>query len=472
MLFGESLPFVKEYVSRLSDALERYRPNSGLSSIQKGWLCFCIMGILVTNSVCWAKFERASLKGYSLAAISWVFRKSRIPWELLVYMSVKTVLLRFNITEGVLVTDDSDRNRSKSTRRIYRTHKIKDKTSGGFVNGQNMVFLLLVTSIVTIPVGFGFYMPDPALTAWYKRERELKKKKVPKKERPTKPSKNPDYPSKQEIALKLFEQFRQYHPEIKIKVILADALYGTDSFMDKASKIFGGVQVISQLRSNQLIRFKNTRMNAKSYFTKYPGVVQKIKIRGGQESSVFAGSARLYVSSHKKKLFVIALKYEGEDEYRYLIASDLSWRTVDIIQAYTLRWLVEVFFEDWKSYEGWGQLTKQPDEEGSSRSLILSLLLDHCLLFHPEQLARLENKLPACTVGSLRQKAQIESLLEFIQGLLSADNVQEKVALLTKTVEEVFHLADSKKHMNSRDLGRLESTPSLKHKNKMIYAYA
>jgi hypothetical protein len=472
MLFGESLPFVKEYVNTLSDALERYKPNSGLSSIQKGWLCFCIMGILITNSVCWARFERAGLKGYSLAALSWVFRKSRIPWELLLYMSVKTILLRFNITEGVLVTDDSDRNRSKSTKRIYRTHKIKDKTSGGFVNGQNMVALLLVTSIVTIPVGFGFYMPDPALTAWYKRERELKKKKVPKKERPPKPSKNPDYPSKQEIALKLCEQFKQYHPEIKVKVILADALYGNDSFMDKASKIFGGVQVISQLRSNQLIRFKNTRMNAKSYFTKYPGVVQKIKIRGGQESSVFAGSARLYVSSHKKKLFVISLKYEGEDEYRYLIASDLSWRTVDIIQAYTLRWLVEVFFEDWKSYEGWGQLTKQPDEEGSSRSLILSLLLDHCLLFHPEQLARLENKLPACTVGSLRQKAQIESLLEFIQGLLLADNVQEKVALLTKTVEEVFHLADSKKHMNSRDLGRLESTPSLKHKNKMICAYA
>ena len=75
-------------------------------------------------------------------------------------------------------------------------------------------------------------------------------------------------------------------------------------------------------------------------------------------------------------------------------------------------------------------------------------------------------------MGSLRQKAQIESLLEFIQSLLSADNVQEKVALLTKTVEDVFHLADSKKHMNNRDLGRLESTPSLKHKNKMICAYA
>ena len=46
------------------------------------------------------------------------------------------------------------------------------------------------------------------------------------------------------------------------------------------------------------------------------------------------------------------------------------------------------------------QLAKQPDEEGSSRGLTLSLLLDLCLLLHPEQLARIEDKLPAYTVGS------------------------------------------------------------------------
>jgi hypothetical protein len=38
----------------------------------------------------------------------------------------------------------------------------------------------------------------------------------------------------------------------------------------------------------------------------------------------------------------VALKYEGEDTYRYLIASDLTWRTLDIVQGQTLRWLVEI----------------------------------------------------------------------------------------------------------------------------------
>ena len=94
------------------------------------------------------------------------------------------------------------------------------------------------------------------------------------------------------------------------------------------------------------------------------------------------------------------MKYEDETQYRYIVAIDLSWRHLDIVQVYTLRWLIEVFFEDWKLYEGWGQLAKQSGEEGASRGLILSLRLDHCLLLHPEQTARLENNLPTCTVVS------------------------------------------------------------------------
>ena len=159
----------------------------------------------------------------------------------------------------------------------------------------------------------------------------------------------------------------------------------------------------------------------------------------------------------------MALKYEHESEYRDLVASDLSWRTVDIVQGYTLRWLVEVFLEDWKVYEGWGQLTKQPDEEGSSRSLVLSLRLDHCLLLHPQPLARLDNHLPACTVGSLRERTRVESLLECIRALILQDNPQEKLTRLSRAVEEVFQRQPSKKHLHHRDPGRLEPTPSLQY---------
>ncbi|MFQ5821983.1 MAG: transposase [Candidatus Heimdallarchaeota archaeon] len=427
---------------------------------------FCIMAILITNSVCWAKFERASLEKYSVAALSWMFRHSKIPWDLLLCMSVRAILHRFEITEGILVIDDSDKKRSKKTNKIDKVHKLKDKISGGFMMGQCIVFLVLVTPIISIPVGFAFYMPDPERTAWYKLIEKLKKQGVPPDKRPPEPLKNENYPTKQEIALGLLQQFLQYHSDIKVKCVLADTLYGTADFIDTASEIFDGVQVISQIKSNQKIRIRNKEQSVEEYFSKHPGTSFKIRIRGGKEVTVIVGSARMYVRAQGKKRFVIAIKYEGEKEYRYLIASDMTWRTLDIVQAYTLRWLVEVFFQDWKSYEGWGTLTKQPGEEGSVRSLILSLLVDLCLFFHPEQLARLENKLPAYTVGSLRDKIKVECLLTFIRDdILSSDNPREQFDHVAKALEkEVFTLAPSAKHMVGRDLGRLEPTPSLKYK--------
>ena len=48
------------------------------------------------------------------------------------------------------------------------------------------------------------------------------------------------------------------------------------------------------------------------------------------------------------------------------------------------------------------------------RGLILSLLLDHCLLLHPQQTTRIENQLPAYTAQCLQRLAQMDALLEFI----------------------------------------------------------
>ena len=461
MLFSEPLPFVGLYLEKLNKAIEKHKPGYQLSLTQKSWLSFCLMGILITNSVCWTKFERASLGTYSVRALSWMFRYSKVPWTYLLQISVILILEEYGITQGVLVIDDSDKKRSKSAKKIHRVHKIFDKTSGGYINGQTVVLLLLVTFQVTIPVGFEFYMLDPALKAWRKNDEKLKKAGISKKNRPKEPKINPNYPTKEQIALILLKHFKSVHKKIKVKAIIADALYGTENFMNQASNLFDGVQVISQLHCNQNVCFRGHKKSVTTYFSQHPGITKTFSIRGGKEINADVSSARLHVNAHHQKRFVIAIKYQGQNEYRYLVASDMSWQTLDIIQAYTLRWLIEVFFEDWKSYEGWDQLAKQPGEEGSSRGLILSLLLDHCFLLHPEQKARIENKLPASTVGSLQRKSQVESLLVFIRGLLQDSNPGSKLELLSQTVDKLFELAESKKHLSNRELGRLEPTPGL-----------
>lgn len=465
MLFSRPLPFVESFVDAIDAGIRKHDPSSGgLSYRQRFWLKYCLMGVLNTNSVCWARFERAGLGKLKLSALSWMFWWSRIVWDLLLQISVIVILESYGITGGELVLDDSEKRRSKVTKKIAKAHKIKDKTSGGYINGQSIIFLLLVTDIITIPVGFAFYEPDPAKTAWRKTIKELKKLGGPKDQRPAKPSPNPKYPTKWELAIKLLKEFKQFHPGVTIKCVLADALYGNAQFVNLASKIFDGIQVISQLHNNQNIKFRGRTLSVQEYFARYSAISKHLVIRGGKEVAIIFNSARLVVCAHGVKRFVVALKYEGESEYRYLVASDLVWRTEDIIRAYTLRWLIEVFFQDWKAHEGWGALTKQPGEEGSSRGLILSLLVDHCLLLQPDQLAQLKRKQPAFTVGSLVNRIKVDSLLTVIQDLLASENPKKHLAALTDALNRLFELKESGKHMVGRDLGRLEPSPSLKYR--------
>ncbi|MDP2643415.1 MAG: transposase [Desulfobacterales bacterium] len=469
MLIAEPLPFIKDYMRELNTAIQTHCPEKNLSRIQQYWLSFCVMAIIVTNSVCWARFQRASIGQYSIGVLAWMFRKSKIPWDLLLQMSVSVILRRYGITEGNIGIDDTDKRRSKSTKKIFQVHKIKDKPSGGYIMGQSIVFLVLITPKITIPVGFSFHMPDPALSAWHKNDKKLRKQGVPKKLRPVRPGRDNNYPTMPQIALKLLEQFKRAHRQIRVRCVFTDALYGTEEFLDQASRLFGGIQVISQIRANQLIRFKNKNMPVENYFASFLGTQQTIEVRGGEQIKVIVGSARLHVHAHGKNRFVIALKYEGEDEYRYIIASDLSWRTLDIVEAYTLRWLVEVFFQDWKANEGWGKLTKQIGEEGSSRSLILSLLVDHSLFFHPVQLARIENKLPAYTVGSLTAKVKVEGMLAAFEQVILSDAPVERFKEFAKSLEDnVIALNLSSKHMVNRKFGKFEPSPSLKHRSAAL----
>jgi hypothetical protein len=191
MVIGQPHPFVRAFVDAVNTAITAHHPGRGWSALQRSWLAFCLTAILVTNAVCWARFERASLGTSSLAALSWMFRHAQIPWELLLVASVRVLLRHDGITHGRRVGDDSDQQRAKSATKIAYLHDLRDKESGGCILGQSLVFLLLVTPKITIPLGFAFYMPAPELTAWYKQERTLKQQGIPRKRRPPKPPSNP-----------------------------------------------------------------------------------------------------------------------------------------------------------------------------------------------------------------------------------------------------------------------------------------
>jgi hypothetical protein len=461
-MFSEALPFITSYVCALTQELKRQSPTHRLSNTQQSWMGFCLTAMLLTNSLCWAAFERMGLGTYRIGALSWMFRHSKMVWSEMLQASVGLLLRLINCSCGTLVLDDSDHRRAKQTSRIFGAHKVFDKKTGGYFNGQCLMFLVLVTAKYTFPVGFMFYRPDPKLRAWKEKDKRLAKEGMKAADRPKAPAYDPNYPSKMEIALSLVDAFRQAHPEFTIKAVVADAAFGTSAFMDEACVKSRGTQTISQLRENQIVVFRNKEMTVKHYFDTHAGSAQNVCVRGGETHKMTVSSARLVVKAHETKRFVIAVKNQDEVENRYLVATDMSWRTLDIVQCYTLRWLVEVFFEDWKYYEGWAELAKQPDKDGSVRGVTLSLLLDHALLTHPEQLACLENRTPAYTVGSLRRASHAQAFMQFVQKIIMDSDPARMLESLCEKIKVLFALASSKKHMNTRDLGRQEPTASLR----------
>jgi hypothetical protein len=166
MIIGKPAPFVRAFVAAVDEAIRAHQPSHGMSAMQRTWLAFCVTAVLVTNSMCWARFARASLGTYSLAALSWMFRHSKIPWDQLLVASVRVILRYHGLTSGSLVIDDTDNPRSKSAKALAHLYKLRDKESGGYMWGQSLVLLVLVTPKISLPVGFVFYRPAPELSAW------------------------------------------------------------------------------------------------------------------------------------------------------------------------------------------------------------------------------------------------------------------------------------------------------------------
>jgi hypothetical protein len=460
----QPLPCVTLFVETLNESLCAVNPIARLTFIQRTWLVTVLMGIIVTDMLCWAAFERRGLDCFTEGQLRWMFKHAKLAWSHLLRGSVRVILKHDGIVAGTLLADETDKRRAKVTTTIAGAHKIKDKKSGGYFNGQELVFLFLVTDTVSFPVDFRFYVPDPALSTWRALRKEQKKQGIQAQERAKCPAHDPKYVKKTDLALEMLQSFAEAFPAFLIRGVLADALYGNAVFMDRAAAVTRNAQVVSELRANQLVQSCGKNITLKRYFARQDGVATQLRIRGQQGQPVVMLAARLHVTAHGKRRFVVALRYNGEKDYRFLVATNLSWRHGDVAQMYTLRWLIEVFFEDWKAHGGWNKLTKHQGEDGSTRGVILSLLCDHLLLLHPDQSARLKNKQPGLPVGCMTERLKIAALISAVEAIVNAQDPVAAMASFTTALREALSERSSRKHMAGLDLGRQAATPSLRYR--------
>lgn len=224
LLLGKPAPFVSACIAAVDEAIGAQSPHHSLSATQRTWLAFCVTAVLVTNAICWARFARAGLGTYALGALSWMFRHSTMPWDDLLVASTRGILRHYGLTSGRLILDDTDHPRAKSAHALAHLSTFRDKESGGSLWGPRLGFLVLGTPTISIPVGFAFSQPAPALSAWYKQDKALKKQGVAKKQRPTTPPAPPHSPTKQDRALRVFAKFKTHQPDVRVPCIAADAL--------------------------------------------------------------------------------------------------------------------------------------------------------------------------------------------------------------------------------------------------------
>jgi hypothetical protein len=224
MVMGKPAPFGRAFVDAVDTAMRMPQPQHAMSVTQRTWLAFGLTAVLVTHSLGWARFARASLGTYALAALAWMFRHRTMPWDHRLVARVRVILRHHGITSGRLVVDDPDHPRSQSAQALAYLYKLREKASGGSLWGPSLVFLVLVTPQISLPVGVVFYQPAPALSAWYKTDKARKKQGVPPPQRPRQPAPNPQSPTQEQRALRLLASCQAHQRAVRIHAVLADAL--------------------------------------------------------------------------------------------------------------------------------------------------------------------------------------------------------------------------------------------------------
>lgn len=466
----------ESFVSQLNDQLNS-NGERVLSRRQSYFIALMISAMLLLRELCFASMARAMMKLCQPKALSWMLHRSKIPWEQL-WIAALTVLFKtFKVTRGYLVIDDTFRARSKNTKKIFGVFKTIDKITGGYFKAQNIIFITIVTPIFTIPIYFWYYRPDPDYAAWEREDKKLRKK-LPKINRLKAPKRNLEkYPSRNGIAILLLKKAKEImdkisnatNEPIKIQSILADAAYLSKETTKGAKESFPKSQFVSQLKKNQISYSKRgIKKNIEKYFANIPAKKDVIKIRGCKEKTIHYCSARLFIKSHGKIMHVIALKYEGEKEYRYLAARDLTWRALDVIKTYAFRWLIEVVIEDWKQYGGFGRKASQQGVDGAHRGVFLSMLVDCFLLSHPYQRRLYLAGQSLCTTASLVNAIQLESLINTLKEILYSPDPHKALKELADNLPNVAPLRPSDKHMLGKDMEDLGPSPHLQKKYEQI----
>ena len=232
--------------------------------------------------------------------------------------------------------------RWKSAKALAYLYKLRDKESGGYLWGQSLVFLVLVTPKISMPVGVVFYQPAPEISAWYKNGQSLKKQGVPQNSDRANRHRTRSIPPKNNSPCAYWRPSRPIIPRSGF----------TRSWRMRSMarrRLSMGPQPFSMgskcSRKSAAIRTLGKASGTSTSQTTLP------RILGRSTAYAYEAVRRWGRWSGVRGVCVRAQNETVHRGYQICRGRDLSlfdcfrpsWRTLDIVKGHTLSWLVEVF---------------------------------------------------------------------------------------------------------------------------------
>ena len=232
-------------------------------------------------------------------AIYAMLRRGKTPFDSLFWGSLKHIFSLARIRNITIKIDDTDRVRCKSCRILPFVRKAMCKVTRGWIQAQSIVFIILVSDKITVPIWFYFHRPANLTD---------EQKKICRKNPARIKEFDPKYRTKVDLAaIGLYvvsRMLRRLGSELatplRVRSVAGDNGFASPKIQQAVVKFFA-CQYISKANPSQKVKSRGKEHSLSKYFNRHRSQTGTVVIRGKHISLEYK-AARFFVKAYGRKV--------------------------------------------------------------------------------------------------------------------------------------------------------------------------
>ena len=277
-----------------------------------------------------------------------------INWRsILLYFVVRFLKLEKQIdtqtnSPKCLIFDDT--TIAKTGKTIEGISKVYDHITHRFILGYKLLVAGYWNGSVFIPVDFSFHRENKkSKTKKYgltNKERKKQHKTTRKKGLPVVKRFKELNAKKTDIIIEMFKRINRR--KISVEYILMDSWFTNISLIKKLLSVNKSVQIIGMYKFNSKVLIKDTEVKIKS--------LRKNKVKKltrSRKTGFYYKNFIGEIDGLKVKIFLVRKGKRGN--WQTLLTTDTSLSFTKVLEIYSIRWSIEVFFKEAKQLLGMGK---------------------------------------------------------------------------------------------------------------------